>query len=131
MATDDQLSSKVPKYHQLIYPTPKALKALGGSGTNEEILDKVCELAPRPSLLGLIWVSAKGQGLGVRRQVIFCRPQWRRVGAVILDVSNPHRFACRFACWYPSRYPSDSLGASDIHNYHSEADFSQDLPHWG
>jgi restriction system protein len=43
------LLAKVPKYHELIYPTLKALKALGGSGTNEEILDKVCELEQFPA----------------------------------------------------------------------------------
>ena len=49
MAADDPLLSKVPKYHELIYPTLKALKALGGSGANEEILDKVCELEKFPA----------------------------------------------------------------------------------
>jgi len=44
MATNMDLRAKVPKYDQLMYPTLKALKALGGSGTNEEILDKVVEL---------------------------------------------------------------------------------------
>jgi restriction system protein len=49
MAADDPLLAKVPKYHDLIYPTLKALKALGGSGANEEILDKVCELEKFPA----------------------------------------------------------------------------------
>jgi restriction system protein len=49
MAADDPLLAKVPKYHELIYPTLKALKALGGSGANEEILDKVCELEKFPA----------------------------------------------------------------------------------
>lgn len=39
----------VPKFHQLIFPCLKALKALGGSGTNEEILDKVIELEKYPA----------------------------------------------------------------------------------
>jgi len=37
-------SDKVPKYYQLLFPVLTALKALGGSGTNEEIAEKVCEL---------------------------------------------------------------------------------------
>ncbi len=37
-----------PKYHELLFPCLKALKALGGSGTNEEILDKVIELEKFP-----------------------------------------------------------------------------------
>src|SRR5947208_1693637 len=48
MATDDELRAKVPKYHQLLFPVVKALKALSGSGTNEEIFDKVCELENIP-----------------------------------------------------------------------------------
>ena len=36
--------AEVPKYDQLMWPTLKALKALGGSGTNKEIYDKLVEL---------------------------------------------------------------------------------------
>ena len=36
--------SNVPKFNQLIYPTVKAIKALGGSGSIDEIVDKVIEL---------------------------------------------------------------------------------------
>jgi restriction system protein len=35
---------EVPSYDQLIWPTVKALKALGGSGSNKEIYDKLVEL---------------------------------------------------------------------------------------
>jgi restriction system protein len=35
---------KVPKYYELLFPCLRALKALGGSGNNEEILDKVIEI---------------------------------------------------------------------------------------
>lgn len=35
---------EVPSYDQLLWPTLKALKALGGSGSNEEIYDKIIEL---------------------------------------------------------------------------------------
>lgn len=38
----------VPTHIDLMWPTLKALKALGGSGTNEEILDKVVELESIP-----------------------------------------------------------------------------------
>jgi restriction system protein len=44
MATKDEVRAKLPTYAQLMFPTLKALKALGGSATNEEILDKVVEL---------------------------------------------------------------------------------------
>jgi restriction system protein len=34
---------EIPTYDELFEPTIKALKALGGSGSNQEIYDKVCE----------------------------------------------------------------------------------------
>ena len=42
--TNSNIESKVPTYEQLMWPTLKALKALGGSASNEEILDKIIEL---------------------------------------------------------------------------------------
>ena len=39
---------EVPTYDQLIWPTIKALKALGGSGSNEEIYDKIVEIEGYP-----------------------------------------------------------------------------------
>lgn len=38
----------VPAYHELMWPTLKALKALGGSATNQELLDKIIELENFP-----------------------------------------------------------------------------------
>lgn len=38
----------IPQFHQLIAPTFSALKALGGSGGNNEILDKIIELMDLP-----------------------------------------------------------------------------------
>jgi restriction system protein len=38
----------IPQFHQLIVPTFSALKALGGSGGNNEILDKIIELMNLP-----------------------------------------------------------------------------------
>jgi restriction system protein len=43
-------SPLVPKYNELMFPCLKALKALGGSATNEEILDKVCEIERIPEV---------------------------------------------------------------------------------
>jgi restriction system protein len=44
MSAKSAIVQAVPKYSALLYPTLKAIKALGGSGSNDEILDKVCEL---------------------------------------------------------------------------------------
>jgi restriction system protein len=81
MATDDQSSSKVPKYHQLIYPTLKALKALGGSGTNEEILDKVCELEQFPAEIEQVPHSDNRQ-TEINYRLAWARTYLKRVGAV-------------------------------------------------
>jgi restriction system protein len=40
--------TKVPTYDKLMWPILKAIKALGGSGTNDELLDKVVELEHIP-----------------------------------------------------------------------------------
>ncbi len=38
----------VPSYDELMWPTLRALKAMGGSGTNEELLNKIIELDKVP-----------------------------------------------------------------------------------
>ena len=42
------MAQEVPTYDQLMWPTLMALKAMGGSGTNSEILEKVIELEGYP-----------------------------------------------------------------------------------
>jgi restriction system protein len=39
----------VPTFDELMWPTLGALKAMGGSGTNEELLAKIIELEQIPS----------------------------------------------------------------------------------
>lgn len=39
-----EANENFPKYDELMWPTLKALKALGGSGSNEEIYDKIVEI---------------------------------------------------------------------------------------
>jgi restriction system protein len=50
--TDDQGNmpdkSGFPSFDELMWPTLEAIKALGGSGTNEEILDKVAVIQRYP-----------------------------------------------------------------------------------
>ena len=36
-----KIDKRIPRYSSLILPTFKALKALGGSGNNEEILNRI------------------------------------------------------------------------------------------
>ncbi len=40
--------TSIPTFHELMWPTLKALKVMGGSGTNEELLGKVIELEKLP-----------------------------------------------------------------------------------
>ena len=43
------MAAKVPSYQDLMNPTLVALHELGGSGTNEEITEKVIELLDLPN----------------------------------------------------------------------------------
>jgi restriction system protein len=43
-----EVAPPVPPYHRLMWPTLKALKAMGGSASNEELLAKVVELEGYP-----------------------------------------------------------------------------------
>ena len=43
--------AEVPQYYDLMWPTLKALKALGGSGSNSEIIDKIIELEKYPDTI--------------------------------------------------------------------------------
>jgi len=45
MASDADTKVNVPAYHKMLWPTLQALKQLGGSGTIQEIMDRVVEIA--------------------------------------------------------------------------------------
>ena len=45
---DDKATVEVPSFDELMWPTLQALKAMGGSATNEELLAKVIELEAYP-----------------------------------------------------------------------------------
>jgi hypothetical protein len=47
---DIKLPLQAPAYDELMWPTLKALKAMGGSASNEELLAKVIELEGIPEL---------------------------------------------------------------------------------
>jgi hypothetical protein len=44
----DQGALRVPTYDRLMWPTLKALRAMGGSATNEELLSKIIDLEAIP-----------------------------------------------------------------------------------
>jgi restriction system protein len=45
---------RVPTYDELMWPALKALKAMGGSGSNEEMLGKIIELENIPENLQIV-----------------------------------------------------------------------------
>ena len=83
MAIEDDVRAKIPQFHQLMFPALKALKALGGSGTNEEILDKVSELEKIPDEVQRVPHLKSDQGtteLGYR--LAWAKTYLKGVGAV-------------------------------------------------
>ena len=74
-------TSSVPKYDELIYPCVKALKALGGSGTIEEIVEKVAELESIPEEVQKVPHSDNRQ-TALNYRLAWARTYLKRVGAV-------------------------------------------------
>src|SRR5882724_2487784 len=71
----------VPPYDKLLFPTIKALKALGGSGTIEEITNKVIELERfPPPVATAMHVSHNMTALEYR--LAWARTYLKRVNAV-------------------------------------------------
>lgn len=81
MLTETDALSKVPKYHELMFPVLKALKALGGSGTNEEILDKVCELEKYPAEVQQVQHTDQQQ-TALNYRLAWAKTYLKRVGAL-------------------------------------------------
>jgi restriction system protein len=58
--------AKVPTYDKLMWPVLEAIKALGGSATNDELLDKVIELEHVPNAVQNIMHTEHQTKLGYR-----------------------------------------------------------------
>jgi restriction system protein len=58
--------SKVPTYDKLMWPTLLAIKALGGSATNDELLEKVIELGNIPEAVQNVMHTERQTKLGYR-----------------------------------------------------------------
>jgi restriction system protein len=81
MMTESQLLARVPQYHELLLPTLTALKALGGSGTNEEIVEKVAELEKLPAEVQRVQHSDHRQ-TALNYRLAWSRTYLKRVGAI-------------------------------------------------
>ena len=79
--------SKVPPYDQLMNPTLQALKALGGSGTIEEIYNKVTEIVGLTNeQLEVLHDPARGGQTEVEYRLAWSRTYLKKYG--ILENSN-------------------------------------------
>lgn len=70
----------VPAYHELMWPTLKALKALGGSATNQELLDKIIELENFPE--DVQKYSPDGRHIKLETNCSWARSYLKKYGAI-------------------------------------------------
>ena len=81
---DQQNSSppvSVPSYDELLWPTLKALKAMGGSASNEELLAKVIELEQMPEAVAS-FIHSDNRSTKVGYNLAWAKTYLKRVGAV-------------------------------------------------
>jgi restriction system protein len=75
--------SKLPTYDGLMNPTIKAIKALGGSGTNEEINNKVADIANIPSeTLEILHNPEKGGLTEIEYRLMWTRTYLKKYGVL-------------------------------------------------
>jgi len=79
--TSPQAASPVPAYHRLLWPTLKALKEMGGSASNEELLTKVAELEAIPEEVQAI-VHTDGRQTRLAYNLAWAKTYLKRVGAI-------------------------------------------------
>jgi restriction system protein len=72
--------AKVPTYDKLMWPALKAIKALGGSATNDELLEKVIELEHIPDAVQNVMQTEHQTKLGYR--LAWARTFLGKVGAL-------------------------------------------------
>ena len=71
----------VPTYDKLVFPTIQALIALGGSGSNEEILEKVIELGDYPNDIEEI-LNSNGTMSLIAYRLAWSRTYLKKVGGL-------------------------------------------------
>jgi len=86
-------NSNVPKYHQMLIPSLKALRALGGSANNDEFNAKVIKLMKLSDDVCKVMHRGRGNGTEVEYQLAWARTSLKKYG--VLD--NPYRGIWRFA----------------------------------
>jgi restriction system protein len=77
----DQSALRVPTYDRLMWPTLKALRAMGGSATNEELLSKIIEQeGVPPEIAAVQHVDQRQTRLGYN--LAWAKTYLKKVGAV-------------------------------------------------
>jgi len=86
---DDALPNtvSVPSFDELIWPAIRALKAMGGSGTNEELLAKVVELENIPPEVQAFQHNDSNRETKLGYNLAWAKTYLKKVGAV----ENSHR----------------------------------------
>ena len=77
----DQGALRVPTYDRLMWPTLKALRAMGGSATNEELLSKIIDQeAIPPEIAAVQHTDQRQTRLGYN--LAWAKTYLKKVGAV-------------------------------------------------
>ena len=74
-------AKEIPRYHELMWPTLRALQDLGGSETNREIADKVIEIENLTEEQQAV-MQKRGQYTLIEYRLLWVRSVLKRVGAV-------------------------------------------------
>jgi len=81
-AAKKQPTVEVPKYDQLLWPTLKALKALGGSATIQELVDKIIEIEGYSEDIQKVTHDGSGRNTKLEYNAAWARSYLKKVGAV-------------------------------------------------
>jgi len=73
--------ASVPSYDELMWPTLRALKAMGGSGTNEELLNKIIELDKVPPEIQAVQHTDRRQSR-LNYNLAWAKTYLKKVGAI-------------------------------------------------
>jgi restriction system protein len=77
----DHSALRVPTYDRLMWPTLKALRAMGGSATNEELLSKIIEQEAVPPEIAAVQHVDQSQS-GLNYNLAWAKTYLKKVGAV-------------------------------------------------
>ncbi len=75
------MTEEAPKYSELIWPTLKALIALGGSASNQELVDKIIEIEGYPESVQQI-PHREGRETKIEYNSAWARTYLKKVGAI-------------------------------------------------